>query len=1106
MQKLVLFLAVGFAACLWADVRFNGTYVTLTFDDAGTLASIREQPTGRELVGERCPFMDVTLADGRVFPATAMRRLANGTLAFSFTPLVGEAEIRLVPFDGGWTIETVRFDVKDVKTWTIAHVKPSCKRWYGDMACLVSDEKSGVALRAYDPLLRTACDEIPNRDAHSLYNAPDLAYYPTPEQIASGLMIRADAPDSYLGRKFGLCAGLREHLLEMLKSMTLVAGVPWSRAGGAWALEAECNRGSYLFTTCMNEGSAPDWLEMLELGGFTTAHPYLWWLHFGLYEFNRDFFPHGLDGLKRCARLFHDAGYRVDIHNLSHCIEYDDACFMPEIKVDPDDIIERCTYTLARPFAPGDTTMYVQEKPWDGHSLIMRSHANGNALIIGREVVQYHGISFEKPYRFSKILRGVFESHFDGCLPVKVSEQTFPAGTKVKYAQQRYGSFYPKPDSKLMERVSVRLGEVFAACEADGVYFDGAEGMMTIYGTEKGRETTFRKFRQKDNEIICESACLYPYSWWYRSRIGPWDCAQWGAKRVTDEHIRCLDEYAKKANLLRVNLGWWCPAMGSSMVRQHFSDEMEYKGCKNAAVDAADGFSIPDPFCSINTNNVHFHTEDQLAIFGRWERPRLARAFTESVMAKIHVPGDEFRLRQDGTGLWRIAPQQVTEHAAKDAPYAAWTVEEPAARKAELRVEALYGATAYDGLQSRSVFAPKDAAGLMKKTAAGVTVSVARAMDEEKGDTLVLEATNANGFRDGAWARVGKHCPYPYLGVEKALGLWVKGDGSGALLNVQLEQAIACYHAYSEHYIRLDFVGWRYFALQLRERDAYDWCRHKWPYSHNRISTSTEVYRTEIIGQTVEYVNLYLNDVPAGGKTRVELTDVRTMPRCETSFEDAVVTLNGEDYVVPFVMRSTDVAELVDGNWTLINDAGTPVARKPAAKMPCVRRGVNTLAWRAKAIGSYPRAAVTLLSVGDGEVAFRADATRSKHLQVEAERPLVHRPSTGLVAHETVRTRPGETATLELRIVGPADTPTVTVDGVKYVFPVKLETGRDILRCKDGESWTVTRVDGITRPVLATGVLPQPLKPVTGSVEVSLATADEASAAARLSVLKRYVK
>ena len=44
-----------------AAERRNG-HVGLRFDGTGALASILENATGRELVGEKCPFMDDTLA------------------------------------------------------------------------------------------------------------------------------------------------------------------------------------------------------------------------------------------------------------------------------------------------------------------------------------------------------------------------------------------------------------------------------------------------------------------------------------------------------------------------------------------------------------------------------------------------------------------------------------------------------------------------------------------------------------------------------------------------------------------------------------------------------------------------------------------------------------------------------------------------------------------------------------------------------------------------------------------------------------------------------------------------------------------------------------
>ena len=1103
--KIGILAAVSaLASVATADVRFGGSLVELTFGDDGTLASIREKAGGRELVGTALPFMSVRLTDGTDRPATSVRQ-SGDRLVFGFAPLAGACTVRVTPFDGGWTFETLSFDVRDVLSLTLAHVKPGCRRWYGDLACMVSDERSGVVLRAYEPILRTACDEHDVTQPHSLYDAPDKARFPLPEEVENGLVVIADATGGFVGKRFGLTAGPREKLRDALKEMTLVAGVPHSRAGGAWSQEAPENRGSYLFSTLMDTGSAEDWIDLAERGGFTTLHTYAWWRKYGLYDFNTDLFPNGLEDLKKVVKKFHDAGLRVDFHHLSHCIQYVEPIFMPVFTADPDEVIARCSYTLARPFAPGDTEMYVNEKPWDGHTKIMASHANGNALRIGRELVQYHDLSWEKPYRFTKIVRGKFTTQYEGVKDITVSTETFPVGTRVDFLQQRYGSFYPKPGSKLMERVSNRIAEIFNACRGDGVYFDGAEGMMTRYGTEVGRETTFRKFSNANDSIICESACLYPYSWWYRSRIGPWDAAEWGAKRFIDEHIRCLDEYANKANFLRVNLGWWQPMMSCAMARGHYTDEMEYCGAKGAGVDAADGFQLPGIDVSVNVKPVYFNTEDQLTVFGWWERARMARAFSDATLAKLRVPGDEYRLRQDAAGLWKVSPQTVDEHRVADANGAKWTVRAPARRRAELRVAALFGANGYTDADSYSILAPSDAKDLAVTAAKGVTATVAETKDAAKGATLAIEAANANGFRDGAWARVAKHYPLPYCGVTNAVGLWVKGDASGALLNVQLEQAIARYHGYSEHYIRLDFSGWRYFALHLRERDAYDYPHHRWPYSHNRLNTATEVYRTEIFGQTVEYVNLWLNDVPANGRTRVEVTDVRAIGRHPIVITGASVALNGKKVPVPFALKSEEYAELADGVWTKFSAKGVPMERFGGFGGLGGLEGleVNRLEWSGKAGNEYPRAEVTLLTIGDGEPAFLPERLQATQMKYEAERPEIYAPTKGLKGPVCVKVRPGETARLELRLLGPVDRPTVKVGDVAMTFPVKLGED-DYLRCSDGKTWKVVRVMPLRRPELASGVLPVPLGPLTGVVPVSVSSADDATAAARVNLVKRY--
>ena len=53
-----------------------------------------------------------------------------------------------------------------------------------------------------------------------------------------------------------------------------------------------------------------------------------------------------------------------------------------------------------------------------------------------------------------------------------------------------------------------------------------------------------------------------------------------------------------------------------------------------------------------------------------------------------------------------------------------------------------------------------------------------------------LLTTNANDTSHGAWSQIGTTYEHPYFSMMPgdAMGLWVKGDGSGALLNIQIKR------------------------------------------------------------------------------------------------------------------------------------------------------------------------------------------------------------------------------------------------------------------------------------------------------------------------------
>ena len=56
----------------------------------------------------------------------------------------------------------------------------------------------------------------------------------------------------------------------------------------------------------------------------------------------------------------------------------------------------------------------------------------------------------------------------------------------------------------------------------------------------------------------------------------------------------------------------------------------------------------------------------------------------------------------------------------------------------------------------------------------------------------------------------------PGLDINKnqALGVWIKGDGNGELLNLRIESPKHLSNgARGDHFIKIDFTGWKYFEL-----------------------------------------------------------------------------------------------------------------------------------------------------------------------------------------------------------------------------------------------------------------------------------------------------
>ena len=114
-------------------------------------------------------------------------------------------------------------------------------------------------------------------------------------------------------------------------------------------------------------------------------------------------------------------------------------------------------------------------------------------------------------------------------------------------------------------------------------------------------------------------------------------------------------------------------------------------------------------------------------------------------------------------------------------------------------------------------------------------------------------ATSARDQGDG-WAYRPKRLRAPLdLSGFAGLGLWARGDGKGELLKVQLhDERGEGAKGYKDHYLKIDFTGWKYVELPRAPEDTID-------YSH------------------VMSVNLYYNGIPANTTVTCGIDDLRAL-------------------------------------------------------------------------------------------------------------------------------------------------------------------------------------------------------------------------------------
>lgn len=1052
----------------------------IVFGNDGAVESLKTEE-GRELIREKVPFVSVDMPDGREIGAVSCR--AEGDrLVFGFPDGLGECVLRKTSLDGdvGWTFKVESLTVKDAYRLYYARVKPVCTKYFGLDSGILSDDESGVMVRAYELKGADRRAEL----TRLIYTLQERD--PTRER---GLQAATTAKYGLTGYSAGLIATSKAKLRDAWKTMTIASGAPYSVYGGPWAQDHETERGSYLFATWMDMSSLDDWLLLCEKAAIGVLHFHAWWDIWGLYDISTNCFPRGLADMKKAADRMRAIGVKPGMHTMSGSLQFGGPDLTP---VCSDDVLARRVYTLARDFKDGDDVLYVNEPIACDQDKVLTGDSNGNLLKLGGELVEYADFVRERPYRFTGVKRGYMKT--------TVKKGGYAAGTEVVYPSHRFTAFFPRPDTRLADTVADRIAKVYNACGVREIFFDGSEGPREHYTVDALVAKIFSKLNQDKNRgIWCGMSHSRAYFNWMISHKGAWDYPTRGPKQFCDCHVRCYREQSWESNLIGMDLGWWLPWAGDATSRGFYEDEFEYAPAKAAQIGAVMSFH---GFWKTSDHRLDFRNENWMTIAGWWGRAQSEKLFKPGLCEKMSPLGDEWRLRQGEDGVWRVAPLFVSKHLVSNNEFSKWNVDMDEERESEVRVEALYSTAS----GSQRLLDDSNLDKLVTEANKGVSISVAKG---SRGG-LVLRAKNTSAKANESWCCVKKLIGEPYLEVKRGCSLWVKGDGSGATLNVQFGRTAHRFEgAYAEQYVKLDFNGWRKVDFLMRESDADQADGFEWPYWDKFASHSpAKLFRSLPTGKTVGSIAYYLNGIRPETITEVEVSALDGVDEKKIALEKSALVVGDCAAELPFALASGEYAELKGGTWTRYAPNGEPLKRVKTGDRFILRKGANAIAFHGYAGVDDPRAEVTFLAPGKWEEAL------VKNPSFEAEMLEKYAPADGFDGKIAVRVS-GGVDRYDLRIDGPIKNPAFSVLGKAFSFPVELGPD-DRIVIKDGK-WRAERViaganDGERRTksserrLISEGSLAEPLPalPAGETAVFAFSSSDPDSAQAHISIVKRY--
>ncbi len=675
-------------------------------------------------------------------------------------------------------------------------------------------------------------------------------------------------------------------LLDAIEIVELEQGLPHPTIDGVWIKRAPQRFASYLMIGGISHKNVDQVIEFAK-GGFGCVE-LMWFRSTPTYEPDPSSFPGGLAGLKKVTDKIHAAGLQVGMHCMQGMVGWgpkDDPYLVP--MADPRLLQDRHA-TLAAALDVKATTLAVKEPladwPQDGD------------LYVEGEIVRY---TKRTASGFAGCQRGLYGT------TVAVHREGTRIGRLINcFPIWGFTVYSPDIRSTMIDEICDRIARVFNEVGADMSYFDGGEevAVQPPHWRNQGRFALGVQRRLK-KPVILEGNALYTHlAWHVISRGSPsYDPIYFGRRAYT-LRFKGQNPAGWANNLLTGDVGWFAPHTHSPVTDAVTPDEVMLLCLK------ALGGKAPISFHS-DANNLWANKRmpEMLDIIRTCDELKRRDYFTEQACVELTRPMAEHVLERTAGGDWDLRPLQFGPPRVVDVSRGssnAWTLKNPYNPQPPwLRVRA------------RTALAPAGAKGniMLADPGRGVSFKPDGTASPELVQTVEPSAEKTPGGGQAfcyraenraktasAWTRLTLALPKPLdLTRHRRLGLWIRTEGRGGLLNVQLSAA----DARRDHYIPLESRAWTYVVLDPPEDDRF--FDFAWPYGFTDL-----MYTCANVYSGVKHLHLYYNGLPAGAQAacwigRIEALEEQPLPLASPSLE-----AGGQKIAFPVSLKPDEYLEM----------------------------------------------------------------------------------------------------------------------------------------------------------------------------------------------------